>query len=142
MQLRQSKRQLSEVPVVQAHLRGEQPPWGVHALSVVLDDVTANVREHITLEREITNYWLAKYFEGEKAANPARTWPALLLHWIRQVSMPILRNFSVIHRCPAIYILRGTMPPSKLNASLHGVASVLGTGSCRISRLPVCHREV
>ncbi|KAK9915314.1 hypothetical protein WJX75_007493 [Coccomyxa subellipsoidea] len=69
---------------VQAHLRGEQPPWGVLALSVVLDDVTANVREHITLEREITNYWLAKYFEGEKAANPARTWPALLLHWIRQ----------------------------------------------------------
>ncbi len=70
---------------VQAHLRGQEPPWGVHSLSVLLDDVTSSVREHITLEREITNYWLAKYFQTETAADPSRTWSALLLHWIRQV---------------------------------------------------------
>lgn len=70
---------------MQAHLRGQEPPWGVHSLSVLLDDVTSSVREHITLEREITNYWLAKYFQTETAADPSRTWSALLLHWIRQV---------------------------------------------------------
>ncbi|CAL8468647.1 g8187 [Coccomyxa elongata] len=69
---------------LKAHLRGQEPPWGVHSLSVLLDDVTSSVREHIALEREITNYWLAKYFQAEMAADPSRTWSALLLHWIRQ----------------------------------------------------------
>lgn len=73
---------------LQAHLRGQQPPWGVHSLSVVMDDVTSNVREHVVLEREVVNYWLAKYFEAERKADPGRTWPALLLHWIRQASLP------------------------------------------------------
>lgn len=77
----------------------------MHTLSVVLDDVTSNVREHITLEREINNYWLAKYFEAEKAADPTRTWPALLLHWIRQVSAPIP---EVPYRLPFLDLVQTT----------------------------------
>lgn len=61
--------------------------WDGAALGALVDEVTGTVREHITLEREMTNYWLAKYFEQEAARDPARTWPALLLHWIRQVSL-------------------------------------------------------
>ena len=68
----------------QAHLRGSSPVWEGPALGVLVDKVTAAVREHVTLEREVTNYWVAKYFEQELARNPDKTWTALLLHWVRQ----------------------------------------------------------
>lgn len=58
--------------------------WDGAALGTVVDEVTAAVREHIMLEREVTNYWVAKYFEQELARNPNKTWAALLLHWVRQ----------------------------------------------------------
>ncbi len=74
-------------PALQAHLRGTQPAWDGPALRALVDEVTATVREHIGLEREVTNYWTAKYFEQEAARNPGRTWAALLLGWIRQVSL-------------------------------------------------------
>lgn len=61
--------------------------WDGAALGALVDEVTTTVREHISLEREITNYWIAKYFEQETARDPERTWPALLLGWIRQVSL-------------------------------------------------------
>ena len=61
--------------------------WDGAALGALVDKVTATVREHISLEREITNYWIAKYFEKEAARDPERTWAALLLGWIRQVSL-------------------------------------------------------
>ena len=64
------------------------------------------------LEREITNYWIAKYFEQELAREPrASTWAALLLGWIRQVRLvclgmhsatwlaPMLRTASVCVHC-------------------------------------------
>ena len=69
----------------QAHLRGDAPVWDGPALGMLVDEVTGTVREHISLEREVTNYWLAKYFEQASARDPARTWTALLLHWVRQV---------------------------------------------------------
>ena len=53
-------------------------------MGVLVDQVTAAVREHVTLEREVTNYWLAKYFEQELARDPDKTWTALLLGWVRQ----------------------------------------------------------
>ena len=58
--------------------------WDAAALGVLVDEVTAAVREHILLEREVTNYWVAKYFEQELARSPDKTWTALLLHWVRQ----------------------------------------------------------
>lgn len=60
--------------------------WDGAVLGVLVDEVTATVREHITLEREVTNYWIAKYFEQELARDPNKTWTALLLHWVRQAS--------------------------------------------------------
>jgi hypothetical protein len=56
-------------------------------MGLLVDDVAASVREHITLEREITNYWVAKYFEAERRTDPQRMWPARLLHWVRQVGV-------------------------------------------------------
>ena len=41
---------------------------------MLVDEVTGTVREHISLEREVTNYWLAKYFEQASARDPGRTW--------------------------------------------------------------------
>ena len=75
---------------MQAHLRGSGPVWDGPGLGLLVDEVTATVREKITLEREITNYWLAKYFEQEIARNPDKTWNALLLHWVRQVRHVLL----------------------------------------------------
>ena len=69
----------------QAHLRGDAPVWDGPELGVLVDEVTGTVREHISLEREVTNYWLAKYFEQASAQDPGRTWAAQLLHWVRQV---------------------------------------------------------
>lgn len=69
----------------QAHLRGDAPVWDGPALGMLVDEVTGTVREHISLEREVTNYWLAKYFEQASARDPGRTWAAWLLHWVRQV---------------------------------------------------------
>ena len=71
-----------------------------------MDEVTATVREHITLEREVTNYWIAKYFEQELARSPDKTWTALLLGWVRQARpciytllAPMLRTASVCVHC-------------------------------------------
>lgn len=61
--------------------------WDGAVLGALVDVVTATVREHISLEREITNYWIAKYFEQAAARDPERIWAALLLGWIRQVSL-------------------------------------------------------
>lgn len=70
---------------MQGHIREEKPIWDTYNLGVLVDDVTANVRDHITIEREITNYWVAKYFDQQRKANPQRIWAARLLQWIRQV---------------------------------------------------------
>ena len=70
---------------MQAHLRGDTPVWDGPKLGMLVDEVTGTVREHISLEREVTNYWLAKYFEQASARDPGRTWAAQLLHWVRQV---------------------------------------------------------
>ena len=72
---------------LQAHLRGSPPVWDGATLGLLVDEVSATVREHILLDREVTNYWLAKYFEQEIARDPERTWTALLLHWVRQVRL-------------------------------------------------------
>ena len=66
-------------------MRGDAPVWDGPALGMLVDEVTGTVREHISLEREVTNYWLAKYFEQASARDPGRTWAAQLLHWVRQV---------------------------------------------------------
>jgi hypothetical protein len=57
----------------------------VAGLGVLVDEVAAGVREHVLLEREVTNYWLARYFQAAARERPGRAWPAVLLHWIRQV---------------------------------------------------------
>lgn len=43
-------------------------------------------QEAVLLEREVTNYWLAHFFQAEKSKMKDRSWEALLLMWMRTVS--------------------------------------------------------
>jgi len=67
-----------------AHLRGAAPPWGAPALAAAVDAHSAALRRLLGLEREVAAYWTAVYFRDAAAADPARTWPGLLLYWVRQ----------------------------------------------------------
>jgi hypothetical protein len=87
----------------QAHLRGEPPPWGVAGLGELVDEVGGSVREHMLLEREVTNYWLALYFRRAVAAQPRRTWPALLMHWIRQVRCCMRAHPAAVPGAPGLH---------------------------------------
>ena len=69
-------------------------------LGVLADEVAAGVREHILLERDVTNYWLARYFRSASEANPGRVWPAVLLHWIRQVRVARAPRPPFLHCVP------------------------------------------
>ncbi|KAK9841052.1 hypothetical protein WJX81_007873 [Elliptochloris bilobata] len=69
---------------LKAHLRGEVPPMTGPALAAAVDTAGAQLRRLFALEREVTAYWTAVYFRDELVADPGRTWPGLLLHWIRQ----------------------------------------------------------
>ena len=51
-----------------------------------LADISGSMSHEATLlEREVTNYWLAHYFQAEKERQPDRVWEALLLMWMRTV---------------------------------------------------------
>lgn len=43
-------------------------------------------QEATLLQREVTNYWLAHFFQAEKSKRKDRSWEALLLMWMRTVS--------------------------------------------------------
>lgn len=42
------------------------------------------IQETVGLERDVTNYWLALYFQAQK--DLGRTYSALMLMWLRTVS--------------------------------------------------------
>lgn len=69
----------------QAYLRGEALPWSAPAVAGMMEAAGAQLRKLAGLEREVAAYWTAVYFRDALAADPARTWPGMLLHWIRQV---------------------------------------------------------
>ena len=94
-----------------------------------MDEVTATVREHITLEREVTNYWIAKYFEQELARDPDKTWTALLLGWVRQASpssepMPLSIAPPVMHAAAGLkltsVLCELLSPPPNASQQRHG----------------------
>jgi len=81
--------------LLQAFLRGESPPFNAYDLSHLVDISSSMSQEANVLEREVTNYWLAHYFRAEKESNPERTWKAMLLIWMRTVSILI----CPVHSC-------------------------------------------
>lgn len=72
---------------MQAFLRGESPPFNAYDLGQLVDMSSGMSQEAVVLEREVTNYWLAHYFRAERDSNPERTWRAMLLMWMRTVSI-------------------------------------------------------
>lgn len=69
----------------QAFLRG-QSALPAYELSQLSDISGSMAQEAILLEREVTNYWLAHFFQAEKSKRKDRSWEALLLMWLRTVS--------------------------------------------------------
>ena len=70
----------------QAFLRGEAGAVSAYELSQLSDINSSMSQEATLLEREVTNYWLAHYFQAEKSKTKDRSWEALLLMWMRAVS--------------------------------------------------------
>lgn len=58
------------------------------ALEKAMVALSAQTRRLATVEKQVAAYWTAVYFRDALAADPARTWKGLLLHWIRQASLP------------------------------------------------------
>lgn len=48
------------------------------------------IQESAGLEREVTNYWLAHYFQAQKELN--RTYSALVLIWMRTVRLRLVQH--------------------------------------------------
>ena len=55
-------------------------------------------QEAALLEREVTNYWLAHFFQAEKSKMKDRSWGALLLMWLRAVSHCAVTVFLNMHQ--------------------------------------------
>ena len=72
--------------VLQAFLRGQSGAVSAYELSQLSDISGSMTQEAILLEREVTNYWLAHFFQAEKTKTKDRSWEALLLMWLRTVS--------------------------------------------------------
>lgn len=70
---------------LQAFLRGQPTPFTAYQLSQVMEMTNAMIQESSGLEREVTNYWLAHYFQAQK--DVGRTYTALMLMWIRLVGL-------------------------------------------------------
>lgn len=70
---------------LQAFLRGEPAPFTAYQLTEQMEMTSSMVQEAIGLEREVTNYWLALFFQEEKKQN--RTYSAIMLTWIRSVGL-------------------------------------------------------
>ena len=74
--------------MIQGFLRGEAPPLNAYELSHLSDISTSMSQEAVQLERGVTNYWLAQFFQAEHSKNSDRTWEAVLLMWMRTVRNP------------------------------------------------------
>jgi len=85
-----------------AHRRGAAPPWGAPALAAAVDAHSAALRRLLGLEREVAAYWTAVYFRDAAAADPGRTWPGLLLYWVRQArccARDRMKLLSLVFQC-------------------------------------------
>ena len=80
--------QLRHVSTAQEFLRTKQPLFTAEQLGELTDVASQTAREASGLERVSKAYWTAVHFAREHAANPHRTWPALMLRWQRVVSSP------------------------------------------------------
>jgi len=62
----------------------------------------AHLRRLLGLEREVAAYWTAVYFRDAAAADPGRTWPGLLLYWVRQArccARDRMKLLSLVFQC-------------------------------------------
>lgn len=71
--------------LLQAFLRGEQPPLPADPLSEMITEASIRVRQHKMFDREISRYWETVYFQRELASSPHRQYEATLAMWIKQV---------------------------------------------------------
>lgn len=86
--------------MLQAHLRGEQPPFTADTLSQVVEEVQIRGREITLVDREVTKYWVAEFFSRQIKHSPGRVYPAILLGWIRAVSFGCLESCTAAKRGP------------------------------------------
>lgn len=88
----------------QAFLRGESGAVSAYELSQLADMNSSMNQEATLLEREVTNYWLAHFFQAEKSKMKNRSWEALLLMWMRAVSHCIVTVFPCVgtHVCGGV----------------------------------------
>lgn len=100
----------------QAFLRG-QTALPAYELSQLSDISGGMAQEAILLEREVTNYWLAHFFQTEKSKRKDRSWEALLLMWLRTVSQSSL--VGVVILCNSPFILTVSSIRKKLYILLH-----------------------
>ena len=73
---------------LQAFLRGQPTPFTAYQLNQLMEMTNAMIQESNGLEREVTNYWLAHYFQAQK--DVGRTYTALMLMWMRVVGLTLL----------------------------------------------------
>lgn len=66
-----------------------------YELSQLADMNSSMTQEATLLQREVTNYWLAHFFQAEKSKMKDRSWEALLLMWMRTVSYLAVTVFVI-----------------------------------------------
>ena len=66
---------------MQAHLRGQRGGlWDTESLGELAAVATQQSQVAKELVREVTNYWLAYYFQAEMEADPNRIWKVCSWH--------------------------------------------------------------
>ena len=65
---------------IKAHLRNEPPPFSAQELKELILSVTAVAQEATLVERQTNRYWGLEYLRR----NNGKTWPALVLRWLRE----------------------------------------------------------
>jgi len=69
---------------IKAALRGSSPPFDEIKLQSILDEMQEANRALNKYERNVSDFWVSKYFEKETSTNPNATWDGILVKWIHQ----------------------------------------------------------
>ena len=70
---------------LQAALRGQGALLGAEQMASEASMNGLRLREHQAVVRAVDNYWLAELFRQRLLNDPQRTYPGMLLTWVRQV---------------------------------------------------------
>ena len=105
---------------LQAHIRGETPPFNADTLNDTVELVHSLARECTLVDREVSKYWLTEFFSRQLKEDPHRKYPATMLAWIRGV-----RSFVSVDPDCAVSLLFARAPIYSMSAEVQQA-----TGHC------------